>query len=107
MNLDELLSTLESSIVIRPTHRMTLGELETYLDKAADILRGKLLLLSRELVGYVMAHEVCHLLEANHSDRFWTHLRQFEPGADALHGKMRDAWKLVPAWAQRGSGLLL
>ena len=36
MELDELLSNLESPIVIRPTRRMTLGELETYLDKAAD-----------------------------------------------------------------------
>ena len=40
MNLEELLSTLESPIVIRPTRRMTQGELESYLDKAADILRG-------------------------------------------------------------------
>ncbi len=36
MNLSELLSTLESPIVIRPARRMTQGELESYLDKAAD-----------------------------------------------------------------------
>ena len=47
------------------------------------------------------------LLEANHSDRFWAQLRQFEPAADTLHRRMRDAWKLVPIWAQRGSGALL
>ena len=40
MDIDELLTTLESPIVIRPTRRMTQGELESYLDKAADILRG-------------------------------------------------------------------
>ena len=40
MNLQELLAKLETPIVIRPTRRMTQGELETYLDKAADILRG-------------------------------------------------------------------
>lgn len=40
MNLAERLSTLESPIFIRPTRRMTQGELESYLDKAADILRG-------------------------------------------------------------------
>jgi predicted metal-dependent hydrolase len=70
-------------------------------------LNCKLLFLPRELVRYVLIHELCHLLEANHSDRFWVHLRQFEPSADALHGRMRDAWKLVPAWAQRGSGVIL
>jgi len=70
-------------------------------------LNCKLLFLPRELVRYVMAHELCHLLEANHSGRFWAHLRLFEPAADTLHGRMRDAWKRVPAWAQRGSGVLL
>ena len=70
-------------------------------------LNCKLLFLPRELVRYVIAHELCHTLESNHSSRFWAHLRQFEPASDALHGNMRDAWKLVPAWAQRGSGSLL
>jgi predicted metal-dependent hydrolase len=70
-------------------------------------LNCKLLFLERDLVRYVMQHELCHLLEHNHSDRFWMHLRHLEPAADALHGRMRDAWKAVPAWAQRGTGLLL
>lgn len=70
-------------------------------------LNCKLLFLPRELVRYVIAHELCHTLESNHSSRFWAHLRQFEPGSDALHGRMRDAWKLVPTWAQRGYGSML
>ena len=36
MNLQELLAKLDTPIVIRPTRRMTQGELENYLDKAAD-----------------------------------------------------------------------
>jgi predicted metal-dependent hydrolase len=63
-------------------------------------LNCKLLFLPRELVRYVMAHELCHLIEPNHSHRFWTHVRALERRADALHGQMRDAWKLVPTWAQ-------
>jgi len=53
MNLEELLSTLASPIVIRPTRRMTQGELESYLDKAADILRGNA--DHSEFRGYVFA----------------------------------------------------
>lgn len=53
MNLDQFLSTLESPIVLRPTRRMTQGELESYLDKAADILRGNA--DHSEFRGYVFA----------------------------------------------------
>lgn len=53
MNLTDLLQQLESPIVIRPTRRMTQGELETYLDKAADILRGNA--DHSEFRGYVFA----------------------------------------------------
>ena len=70
-------------------------------------LNCKLLFLPRELVRYVMVHEICHLLEPNHSSRFWAHVRQMDRDADDHHARMRDAWKLVPGWAQRGSGLML
>lgn len=70
-------------------------------------LNCKLLFLPRDLVRYVIWHELCHLLESNHSERFWMHLRHFEPAADSLHGRMRDAWKFVPTWAQRGCGTIL
>jgi len=62
-------------------------------------LNAKLLFLSPPLVRYVLLHELSHTLEKNHSKRFWAHLRQFEPQTDLLHGQIRDAWKLVPAWA--------
>ena len=35
------------------------------------------------------------------------YVRQMDRAADAHHGRMRDAWKLVPGWAQRGSGVIL
>lgn len=62
-------------------------------------LNCKLLFLPRELAEFVMIHELCHLLEANHSRRFWSHVRRLEPATDALRRQMRHAWKWVPAWA--------
>lgn len=53
MDLSELLSTLEQEIVVRPTRRMTQSELETYLDTAANILRGNA--DHSEFRGYVFA----------------------------------------------------
>lgn len=70
-------------------------------------LNCKLLFLPRELVRYVMIHELCHLLEANHSERFWAYVRQYEQNSDAQHGRIRDAWKQVPPWAQRGIAAIL
>lgn len=53
MNLPEFLSSLQTPIVVRPTRRMAQGELESYLDKAADILRGNA--DHSEFRGYVFA----------------------------------------------------
>lgn len=64
-------------------------------------LNCKLLFLPRELVRYVMVHEICHLAEPNHSQRFWSQLKQLEGEVDSLHGQMRGAWRYVPRWSQR------
>ncbi|GAB2612236.1 type I restriction-modification system subunit M [Novilysobacter erysipheiresistens] len=53
MKLEDLLTQLESPIAIRPTRRMTQGELEGYLDAAANILRGSA--DHSEFRGYVFA----------------------------------------------------
>jgi predicted metal-dependent hydrolase len=47
----------------------------------------------------MILNEILATLEHNHSSRFWTHLRQFEPKTDAFHGQMRESWKRIPAWA--------
>lgn len=53
MNLNELLTKLDEPIALRPIRRMTQGEMESYLDKAADILRGNA--DHSEFRGYVFA----------------------------------------------------
>lgn len=62
-------------------------------------LNCKLVFLPSDLVRYVLVHELCHTLEPNHSQRFFTIARVWAPNLEQLHGQIQDAWKLVPAWA--------
>lgn len=43
----------------------------------------RLVLAPPDVLDYLAAHEVAHLRELNHSDRFWSLLRELCPGTDA------------------------
>jgi predicted metal-dependent hydrolase len=42
-------------------------------------LNWRLMLMPWSLIDYVIAHELCHLLEPNHATKFWLRLRQVMP----------------------------
>jgi predicted metal-dependent hydrolase len=62
-------------------------------------LNTKLLFLPPNLVRYVITHELCHTVHMNHSPEFWRLVACHEPMYRTLDSALRDAWKLVPAWA--------
>ena len=42
-------------------------------------LSTRLLFAPEEVQDYVIIHELCHLEELNHSDRFWRLVERFDP----------------------------
>ena len=62
-------------------------------------LNRNLLFLPRRLVRLVLVHELCHLTELNHSERFWRLLEAEEPERIALGSELAEAWRHIPRWA--------
>jgi predicted metal-dependent hydrolase len=62
-------------------------------------LNAKLLFLSPDLVDYVITHELCHLAEMNHSQRFWQLVRRHQPDYATADKQLREMWKAIPRWA--------
>lgn len=42
-------------------------------------LNSKLLFMPESIVRYVMIHELCHTIEMNHSDKFWSLVEECDP----------------------------
>jgi Predicted metal-dependent hydrolase len=59
-----------------------------------------LLFLPRDLVRYVLVHELCHIVRHDHSPAFWAELRRREPLCEELRREARAAGRYVPGWAQ-------
>ena len=57
--------------------------------KGALSFNYRLVFLPPHLVEYIVAHELCHLREHNHSLRFWTLLEQVLPGATLRRQELR------------------
>lgn len=62
-------------------------------------LSYKLLFLERDWVRCVLLHELCHTVFMDHSANFRRLLNRLEPRCPQIDKEMREAWRLVPAWA--------
>ena len=55
----------------------------------------KLLFIPEHLVDYIIVHELCHLLEMNHSPRFWTLVGRAIPDYKDCRKELRSKYKIV------------
>ena len=57
-------------------------------EKGDISLNARLLYQPRDVVRYVLIHELCHLQEMNHSRAFWRLVERFEPQYRLLRGRL-------------------
>ena len=54
----------------------------------------KLIFLPPQVVDYIIAHELCHLKEFNHSPKFWALVEQTIPNHRAIRAELRRLERL-------------
>lgn len=59
-------------------------------------LHWRLVHLDPGLIDYVVAHEVAHLMEMNHSPRFWAVVEQLYPDWRPARRRLREAGQALP-----------
>ncbi len=57
-----------------------------------------LLFQRREVLRYLLVHELAHTRHMNHSRRFWQCVAEHCPGHRALDRELLDGWRRVPSW---------
>ena len=50
----------------------------------------RLAMVPQALIDYVAVHELCHLLEANHSPSFWQHVHNFMPDFEVRRRRLKE-----------------
>lgn len=61
-------------------------------------LNWRLIHLPNAQVDYVVAHELAHLIEMNHSRRFWEVVELMYPDHRDAEAALKDAHDIIPAW---------
>lgn len=69
--------------------------------KKSISLNYKLIFFPREVVDYVIIHELCHTIQLNHSEEFWQLVSAFFPLWKTHYQELKNRDRWIPLWIYR------
>lgn len=91
--LSERLAFVEDKIRLKSTSVKisdSKGRWGSCSNKGVICFNWRVIMLPPEIIDYVIVHELCHLVELNHSKNFWKLVGTFLPNADKLKKAIKE-----------------
>ncbi len=99
-------TTAHSQTLGRPFSKITLRDPRSRWGSCSSkgdlMFSWRLIMAPPEVLDYVAAHEVAHLAEMNHSDRFWAVCRRLCPATDTQRRWIKQNGADLLAWRFEG-----
>lgn len=72
----------------------------SYSSRGTLSLNASLLLLPKNLVDYVLVHELCHIDHPGHSSSFWKQVERWQPDYRRLDTEIKEVVRKLPSWVR-------
>lgn len=91
--LEQRLNYICSLIKLKPNNMKisdSRGRWGACSNKGSIIFNYRVVMLPPSVIDYVIVHELCHLVEMNHSKKFWNLVYSFLPNAETQKQKIKE-----------------
>lgn len=96
VRLEERVRLYAGKIGVRP-NRITLREQKTKWGSCSSLhnlnFNWKLIMAPPDALDYVVVHELCHMIEMNHSPAFWAQVKKYKPDYEIWRDYLKNGFK--------------